>query len=158
MLLTVLVALFVSGPMNQSENPNSSLGFKWSGFPVMFSSTAVALTMHYKCVLVDITFISQLSLPNSLSPLNDKKKSHKVVFLSMLTSFVFYWLIGGFCAYFFNSSTLPLVVLNWGNYTGLNGGWGVGPAKWWAVAIKFLVQLFPVFVCIASSSFYSSDC
>jgi len=49
MLLTVIAALIISGPLNQDSNgADSATGFKWSGFPVMFSSTAVALTMHYK--------------------------------------------------------------------------------------------------------------
>ena len=46
MIITVIIALIYGGPMN--GDASSATGFKWSGFPVMFASTAVALTMHYK--------------------------------------------------------------------------------------------------------------
>ena len=88
------------------------------------------------------------SIPNAIAPLKDKSKLKSVISLSMLTSLVFYWLVGALSAYFFNESTLPLVVLNWGNYSGRNGGWGEGTPNAIAFVVKFIIMLFPV--CIIS--------
>ena len=64
----------------------------------------------------------------------------------MLTSLAFYWLVGALSAYFFNENTLPLVVLNWGNYTGIDGGWGNGVPSLTARVVKGIIMLFPVCV------------
>lgn len=54
----------------------------------MFTATAFALTVHY-------------NLPNSLAPVRNKKSIKKIVLATILTAMAFYWLIGAFCAVFF---------------------------------------------------------
>lgn len=42
--------------------------------------------------------------------------------------------------------TFPLVTLNWSEYTGVAGGWGLtASVPFWATFIKLFIMLFPVF-------------
>ncbi|KAH3742534.1 amino acid transporter [Pelomyxa schiedti] len=144
MMLTTIIALFVSGPLqvNGSSGSNSGidysfLGFKWSGFSVMFGSTAVALTMHY-------------NLPNAIAPVRNKSRLRAIVLGAMCVALFFYMAVGVICSVFFNSYTEPLIVLNWTptashpGYTGHAGGWGAGDTLWWAYIVQIIIQFFPI--------------
>ena len=104
MIITVIIAYAMNGPYEPntldsdwsssfsssfSQQQDSTFwGFKFSGFTVMFTSTAFALTVHY-------------NLPNSLSPVRDKTHLKRVVLLVILVAVCFYWLVGAICAMFF---------------------------------------------------------
>eukprot|EP00727_Mastigamoeba_balamuthi_P012013 m51a1_g7434 hypothetical protein (486) ;mRNA; r:51912-53707 len=131
MLGTVGVGLAHGGPQQHADSdPRGLWRLKWSGFGVMFPSAAVALNVHY-------------NLADALAPLRNKRKSPFIAAAAQLTSLAFYVAVGASCAVFFNPPR-PLVTLNWAGYTGRDGGWGEGPAHWWATAIQLAIVLFPV--------------
>eukprot|EP01105_Mastigella_eilhardi_P012074 TRINITY_DN2779_c0_g1_i1.p1 TRINITY_DN2779_c0_g1~~TRINITY_DN2779_c0_g1_i1.p1 ORF type:complete len:421 (-),score=84.47 TRINITY_DN2779_c0_g1_i1:50-1312(-) len=120
----------ISGSASVASDEASIWGFKWSGFGIMFTSTAFALTVHY-------------NMPNSLSPVRNKKNLRLIALAAILTAVFFYFAVGGSCALYFTDQTNPLVVLNWRDYTGDKGGWG-GSTKWWGIVIQLLILFFPI--------------
>jgi len=96
----------------------------------MFPSAALALNLHW-------------NIPDVIAPCNNKKPLKSILASAQIISLVFYILIGGVCAVYFNPPD-PLVTLNWGKYTGLDGGWGAGEQVWWATVIELVIVLFPV--------------
>jgi amino acid permease len=132
MLATVCVSLAVDGPMPSTAPPGepSLWSLKWAGFGLMFPSAAVALCVHY-------------NLPDALTPCRAKSHLRLIVTGAQLTALFFYVAIGALCAIHFNPPD-PLITLNWQSFTGRGGGWGKGPARWWAVLIQMTIVLFPV--------------
>eukprot|EP01116_Phalansterium_solitarium_P023285 TRINITY_DN8089_c0_g1_i2.p1 TRINITY_DN8089_c0_g1~~TRINITY_DN8089_c0_g1_i2.p1 ORF type:complete len:549 (-),score=173.15 TRINITY_DN8089_c0_g1_i2:427-2073(-) len=138
MLATVFVALASGNPyVAIGQQPVSTYAIaKWGGFGTMFTSAIVALCMHY--TTADI-----------VHPITDKKNAQRALMGSMVTSIGFYLLIGLVCACYFGQGALPLVTLNWTEYTGRGGGWQPIPEGekrvWWSILVQFWVMLFPVF-------------
>eukprot|EP01106_Pelomyxa_sp_JSP_P001201 TRINITY_DN1180_c0_g3_i6.p1 TRINITY_DN1180_c0_g3~~TRINITY_DN1180_c0_g3_i6.p1 ORF type:complete len:351 (-),score=50.10 TRINITY_DN1180_c0_g3_i6:171-1223(-) len=139
MIITVLVALGINGQYVEFFGSSDSgsvgyapfWGFKLTGFGTAFTCAAFALTMHY-------------NLPNSLHPVRNKAHAKKISFAAVVTAILFYQLVGATCAFFFNKYTDPLIVLNWGTYTGRDGGWGPGKPLWWSYIIQSIIMLFPI--------------
>ena len=104
---------------------------RWSGFGLIFCTTAVALDVHW-------------NIPDVLLPLRDKAAARRIALSALLCAALFYTLIALVCAAEFGSSTLPLATLNWSSYSGLAGGWGAGSPSGWSRAVQLFVILFPV--------------
>lgn len=160
MLVTVAVAWAVAGPFTHPDAAASSSAsflfdssistsslfdasssstggfftdvwkFKWEGFGLMFPSAALALNLHW-------------NIPDVVAPCSNKGALKGVLASAQLVSLFFYALIGSVCAIYFNPPD-PLVTLNWGTYTGRNGGWGPGPQLWWAKVVELVIVLFPI--------------
>jgi len=104
---------------------------QWSGFGLIFCTTAVALDVHW-------------NIPDVLLPLRDKSAARRIALSALLCAALFYTLIALVCAAEFGLSTLPLATLNWSSYTGLEGGWGRGVGSSWSHVVQLFVILFPV--------------
>jgi len=145
MLVSVAVAWSINGtytPVHSSSSFSSSISlssssdeesiwaFKWAGFGLMFPSAALALNLHW-------------NIPDVVAPCTDKKRLKMVLAASQIVSLIFYILIGGVCAIYFNPPD-PLVTLNWGTYTGHDGGWGPGKQLWWAKVVELVIVCFPI--------------
>ncbi|KAJ4459801.1 putative Transmembrane protein [Paratrimastix pyriformis] len=107
-------------------------GLVLCGFATLFTSSAVALNVHY-------------NLPDAIQPMRQKRYARGVTLSAMLLSLVFFVAIGITCALTFGSNTKGLVTLNWESYTGLDGGWGKGEPQWWATVLQLVIVLFPMF-------------
>ena len=106
---------------------------QWSGFGLIFCTTAVALDVHW-------------NIPDVLQPMRDKRPALRIALGALLTAAVFYSLIALVCALEFGQQTLPLVTLNWSNYTGRLGGWfPTTDTHPLATLTKLFIILFPVF-------------
>ena len=105
---------------------------QWSGFGLIFCTTAVALDVHW-------------NIPDVLLPMRDKRYALRMALGALLTAALFYSLIALVCALEFGTQTLPLVTLNWSNYTGRLGGWfpSAHPHPL-ATLTKLFIILFPV--------------
>lgn len=103
-------------------------------FSVIFTSAAVAINCHY-------------NFPDIIRPVKNKKPLLRVVLAALTTAMTFYALLGIICSTYFKNHTLPLVTLNWSNYTGMGGGWAgsVKDRPFWAVIIQLWIMLFPIF-------------
>jgi len=144
MLVSVIVAWAIGGPIPRnvssslasfdelsSSSDNMSIwNFKWAGFGLMFPSAALALNLHW-------------NIPDVVAPAKDKKPMKVVLASAQIVSLIFYILIGGVCAIYFDPPD-PLVTLNWGSYTGHQGGWGAGNQLWWAKVVELVIVCFPI--------------
>jgi hypothetical protein len=104
---------------------------QWSGFGLIFCTTAVALDVHW-------------NFPDVALPLREKHNALRIALSALFCAALFYTVIALVCALEFGRSTFPLATLNWGGYTGLAGGWGEGPITWWSLLVKLFIILFPV--------------
>eukprot|EP01105_Mastigella_eilhardi_P016408 TRINITY_DN3749_c1_g1_i1.p1 TRINITY_DN3749_c1_g1~~TRINITY_DN3749_c1_g1_i1.p1 ORF type:complete len:471 (+),score=82.40 TRINITY_DN3749_c1_g1_i1:87-1415(+) len=127
MFVTCAVNLMIGGPVNSAP----IWGFKISGFAVMFTSLAIAQTMHY-------------NLASAVTPVRNKSRLRLVVVFAELTALFFNMAVGIVCVANFGARTEPLAVLNWATYTGRAGGWGAGATLWWAYIVQAIVAFFPV--------------
>ena len=146
MLVSVAVAWAIGGPyqpfdsssdpsvfsssLDSSSHVGSIWGFKWSGFGLMFPSAALALNLHW-------------NIPDVVAPAKNKKPMLAVLGSAQIVSLIFYIAIGSVCGIYFNPPD-PLVTLNWGHYTGHNGGWGPGDQLWWAKIVELVIVCFPI--------------
>eukprot|EP00457_Paulinella_chromatophora_P005261 gb/GEZN01005275.1/.p1 GENE.gb/GEZN01005275.1/~~gb/GEZN01005275.1/.p1 ORF type:complete len:563 (-),score=63.82 gb/GEZN01005275.1/:137-1729(-) len=134
MMTTVMVALQVSEPPPSPDTlQRRGTGFfKLDGFATTFSYTSLAFSVHY-------------NLPDIIQPLRRREKKFVPLLIvgGQLCGLIFYLLLAWLAAYFFSARTLPLVTLNWESYTGLDGGWGQGPARGFSYLVKALVICFP---------------
>eukprot|EP01125_Pyxidicula_operculata_P009431 TRINITY_DN3109_c0_g2_i1.p1 TRINITY_DN3109_c0_g2~~TRINITY_DN3109_c0_g2_i1.p1 ORF type:complete len:479 (+),score=39.79 TRINITY_DN3109_c0_g2_i1:1048-2484(+) len=142
MFVTLIVGL--SNPINPFIDYNSTITSSshiaydtmvdWSGFAVIFTTSAVALNFHF-------------CLPDIIKPLKTKKFVRRMTSAALFVAFAFYILLGLLSGMYFGKNTLPLATLNWQNYTGFDGGWGgeVSQRPAWAIAVQLWVMLFPVF-------------
>ncbi|KAL7721472.1 Amino acid transporter [Entamoeba marina] len=128
MLITCIVQLIVSGPIDNDTTFLSD--FKWIGFGTMFTHTAFALACHQ-------------NLPDAVTPIKSKRFLFWTTTVAMSISTVFYFLIGLFCSWTFNSGVYSPITNNWATYTGLNGGWGKGTTTWYAYPIQYCILCFP---------------
>jgi amino acid permease len=128
MMITCIYAI----AYGNNTNSNYTLStVRWSGFGFIFCFSGVALNVHFNA-------------PDIFQPLSDKSAALTVGFAGMLCSAVLYVAVGLFCAIQFGPSTLPLVTLNWSNYTGIGGGFEAGEASAFALIIRLLIMAFPI--------------
>ena len=121
-------------PAARAEPPTfAPLPFvQWSGFGLIFCTTAVALDVHW-------------NIPDVLMPMRDKRPALRVGLGALLTAALFYSIIAIVCALEFGQQTLPLVTLNWSNYTGRLGGWFPSSHPHpLATLTKLFIILFPI--------------
>ena len=88
MLVTIWIALGTSGPL-QSKEPFNPLGFKLSGFSLMFSTVSLLYDMHP-------------ILPSELSGIRNKSRVGNLLVSSFGTGYVFSFLISFFSVWYFN--------------------------------------------------------
>ena len=104
---------------------------QWSGFGLIFCTTAVSFDVHW-------------NVADVLLPLRDKRSALRIALSALMCSAAFYTVIALVCALEFGPSTFPLVTLNWNGYTGRGGGWQEGPMSGGSLFVKLFIILFPV--------------
>ena len=137
MIVTCCIAFFYPNPFDADASPILPTfahlpSVHWSGFGMIFCTTAVALDVHW-------------NVADVLLPLRDKQNALRIALSALLCSALFYTVIALVCALEFGPTTFPLVTLNWNTYTGLAGGWGPGLMTSWSLIVKLFILLFPVF-------------
>jgi hypothetical protein len=134
MIVTVVTGLALGPEPSGGVRPPA---VDWNGFSDLFVTAAVAANFHYNC-------------PDILFPLRNKRSAVWVAQAALLTALAFYVTFGLLAAYFFGPQTLPLVTLNWSQFTGFGkSGWGNLPdghtkARTWARVVQGSVMMFPV--------------
>jgi len=134
MIVSVVAGLALGPEPSGGTRPPA---VNWNGFSDLFVTAAVAANFHYNC-------------PDILFPLRNKRAAVWVAQAALVTALAFYVAFGLLSAFFFGEATLPLVTLNWAQFTGFGrSGWGNLPAghdeaRPWARVVQGVVMMFPV--------------
>jgi Transmembrane amino acid transporter protein len=113
------------GPGHSAPYTNSYGWWSWSGIVTILSATVFSQ-------LVDF------GAPTILSPLKDKRKSHRAMIGAVALACSLYAVLGVVASMYFGDQLEAQVNLNFANYTG-----GEGKARWWAYILQYYVTLFP---------------
>ncbi|KAL7717058.1 Amino acid transporter transmembrane domain-containing protein [Entamoeba marina] len=124
-LLTCIIELSMNGVQYDIKS------IDLNGFGTVFLHSAFALILN-------------LNVPDIVQPTKNKKKIHIPFILAISLATLFYGSVGIICSITFGPNVNSPVTLNWGNYTGINGGWGDGNTLWFAYIIRYLVLFFPL--------------
>ena len=136
MIVTCAIAFFYPNSFDADASPTPPTfahlpSVQWSGFGLIFCTTAVALDVHW-------------NIADVLLPLREKQNALRIALPALLCAAAFYTVIALVCALEFGHTTFPLATLNWNSYTGLAGGWGAGPMTKWSLVVKLFIICFPV--------------
>ncbi|KAH3732748.1 hypothetical protein Pelo_16414 [Pelomyxa schiedti] len=145
MLMTVFIALMISGPIKPQIvlastrgvlfSPNDAWGFHLSGLTILVTSTTYAYAVQY-------------NMPDALTPVRNKNFSEANSVCRALYAHEKKDSMLVMCGYFFCGAADPLVILTWATYTGVGGGWGSGTRTcvYPLIALSLaanLIHLFP---------------
>lgn len=140
MILTVLIGICTK-PAYEDEkalqrgSPYYSLTqlWNWGGYNIL-TTTSVAFTV-------------QVNFPEVIQSLKRKTKQ-EISFVAagaLGCATFFYLVIGLLCGLYFGDHVEPLVVLNWKDYKGYWTKDKSVASPWWAILIRVIVTMFPVF-------------
>ncbi|KAL7713695.1 Amino acid transporter transmembrane domain-containing protein [Entamoeba marina] len=105
--------------------------FEIKGFGTVFSHSALAL-------------VCNLSVPDIIRPARNKKKVQYPIIVAVSVATMFYGCVGSVGSITFGDEIKSPVTLNWGNYTGIDGGWGSGETLWFAYIVRYFIMFFPI--------------
>ncbi|KAL7712676.1 Amino acid transporter transmembrane domain-containing protein [Entamoeba marina] len=106
-------------------------GLSYEDLELFFSHSALAL-------------VSNISVPDIIRPARNKNKVQYPIIVAVSVATMFYGCVGSVCSITFGEEIKSPITLNWGNYTGIDGGWGSGETLWFAYIIRYFIMFFPI--------------
>ncbi|BFU22189.1 amino acid transporter, putative [Entamoeba histolytica HM-1:IMSS-B] len=135
MIFTSFISLLYRSPSYSDDDIIDPLAlFNLNGFGAAFSVISVSLACHH-------------NIPESVAPLQDKRKLKKLIFITLLSATIIYITLGVIGALCFGKKTVSPITTNWLEYTGCDGGFGIcqdHKIRWYGYVIQITILMFPL--------------